>query len=115
MHQRLGFNFRMDEMSAAVGSAQLEKLEHDARPPVRGWRTATASCCAGCDGVQVPFQGPHPRSWFIYYVRLAEGIDRGAVIDGMAARGIATRPYLPAIHLQPRVSGGWACARACCR
>jgi perosamine synthetase len=52
-------------------------------------------------GVQVPFEGPHHRSWFIYYVRLDDEVDRAAVIEGMSARGIATRPYLPAIHLQP--------------
>ena len=100
VHQRLGFNFRMDEMSAAVGLAQLEKLEYmlDARARLAARYSELLS---RVDGVQVPFQGQHPRSWFIYYVRLAEGIDRGAVIDGMADRGIATRPYLPAIHLQP--------------
>jgi perosamine synthetase len=100
VHQRLGFNFRMDEMSAAVGLAQLEKLEfllaERARVAARYQRGL-----AGVDGLQLPFEGRHPRSWFIYYVRLAEGIDRQAVIDGMAARGISTRPYLPAIHLQP--------------
>ena len=34
-------------------------------------------------------------------MRLDAAIDRAAVIEGMAARGVATRPYLPAIHLQP--------------
>ena len=34
-------------------------------------------------------------------MRLADGLDRDAVAGGLAARGIATRPYLPAIHLQP--------------
>jgi perosamine synthetase len=52
-------------------------------------------------GVELPYAGPEQRSWFIYFVRLDERLDRAAVIDGMAARGIATRPYLPAIHLQP--------------
>ena len=56
---------------------------------------------AGVPGVEVPHEGPHRRSWFIYYVRLAPEIDRAAVIDAMAQRGISTRPYLPAIHLQP--------------
>ena len=100
VHQRLGFNFRIDEMSAAVGLAQLEKLEYmlDARARLAA---RYSELLREVDGVQVPFQGPHQRSWFIYYVRLAEGIDRGAVIAGMADRGIATRPYLPSIHLQP--------------
>jgi perosamine synthetase len=100
VHQRLGFNYRMDEMSAAVGLAQLEKLDfllsERARVAAR-YRQRLA----GVPGVQPPYEGPEARTWFIFFVRLDEGIDRRAVIEGMAARGIATRPYLPAIHLQP--------------
>ena len=51
--------------------------------------------------MELPWDGPNERSWFVFYIRLAEGIDRAGVIEQMAARGIATRPYLPAIHLQP--------------
>ncbi len=100
VHQRIGFNYRMDEMSAAVGLAQLEKLDLllDERRRVAERYTRAL---AGIDGVELPYEGPEPRSWFIYYVRLASGIDRAAVMDGMAARGVATRPYLPAIHTQP--------------
>jgi perosamine synthetase len=100
VHQRLGFNFRMDEMSAAVGLAQLEKLEYMLAERERVARRYSERL-ADVDGVEVPYQGRHSRSWFIYFVRLSDGIDRAAVIDGMAGRGIATRPYLPAIHLQP--------------
>src|SRR3954451_14847757 len=100
VHQRLGFNFRMDEMSAAVGLAQLEKLDF-----LLSERERVAARyrerLAGVPGVHLPYEGAEPRSWFIFFVRLDEGIDRAAVMDGMAARGIATRPYLPAIHLQP--------------
>ena len=100
VHQRLGFNFRMDEMSAAVGLAQLEKLELMLAERARVARRYGQQL-AGVDGVELPFEGRHPRSWFIYHVRLAEHIDRVSVIEAMAARGISTRPYLPAIHLQP--------------
>jgi perosamine synthetase len=100
VHQRLGFNFRMDEMSAAVGLAQLEKLDF-----LLAERSRVAARyrdrLSGVPGLELPYEGPEPRSWFIFYVRLDDSIDRHAVIDGMAARGIATRPYLPAIHLQP--------------
>ncbi|MDX6592316.1 MAG: perosamine synthetase [Gaiellales bacterium] len=100
VHQRVGFNFRMDEMSAAVGLAQLEKMEM-----LLEGRTRLAErydlLFEGAPGLEIPYRGPQARSWFIYYVRLAQGIDRVIVIDRMAERGIATRPYLPAIHLQP--------------
>jgi perosamine synthetase len=100
VHQRIGFNYRMDEMSAAVGLAQLEKLDLllDERRRVAERYTQALT---GIAGVELPYEGPEQRSWFIYYVRLAPGIDRAAVMDGMAARGVATRPYLPAIHTQP--------------
>jgi perosamine synthetase len=100
VHQRVGFNFRMDEMSAAVGLAQLEKLDTLLEGRERVARRY-GELLAGAPGISLPYQGPHTRSWFIYYVRLDDKIDRRAVIGGMAARGIATRPYLPAIHLQP--------------
>jgi len=100
VHQRVGFNYRMDEMSAAIGIGQLEKLEAllEAR---RGVAERYDAALAGIDGVELPYRGAEERSWFVYYVRLAEGIDRDAVAAGLAARGVATRPYLPAIHLQP--------------
>ncbi len=99
-HTRIGFNYRMGEMSAAVGLAQLEKL--DWMQERRG-QIAARYCelLAGADGLELPWNGPHTRSWFVFYVRLDASIDRATVIDRMAARGIATRPYLPAIHLQP--------------
>jgi perosamine synthetase len=100
VHQRVGFNFRMDEMSAAVGLAQLERLEYMLAERDRVARRYSERL-AGMEGVEVPYEGRDARSWFIYFVRLAEGTDRAAVIDGMSRRGIATRPYLPAIHLQP--------------
>jgi perosamine synthetase len=100
VHQRIGFNYRMDEMSAAIGIAQIEKLDAmlEARRRVA---ERYGEALAGIDGVELPHRGPEARSWFIYYVRLADGIDRDAVAGGLAARGVATRPYLPAIHLQP--------------
>jgi dTDP-4-amino-4,6-dideoxygalactose transaminase len=100
VHQRLGFNYRMDEMSAAVGLGQLEKLGE-----MQAARNRVAdlysSLLRDAPGVETPPQLEHERSWFIYYVRLAPEIDRSVVIDRLAERGISSRPYLPAIHLQP--------------
>jgi perosamine synthetase len=100
VHQRVGFNYRMDEMSAAIGIAQLEKLDAllEARRRVAERYDEALS---GIEGVGLPYRGAETRSWFVYFVHLADGLDRDAVAAGLAARGIATRPYLPAIHLQP--------------
>jgi perosamine synthetase len=99
-HTRIGFNYRMDEMSGAVGLGQLERLD---QMEAQRNRVAARYCelLAPLDGIELPWDGPHRRSWFVFYIRLAPEIDRASVIDQMAARGIATRPYLPAIHLQP--------------
>jgi perosamine synthetase len=90
----------MDDLSAAVGIAQLEKL-----PMLLERRRELAErygeLLAGIAGVELPHAGEHERSWFVYPIRLAAGIDRARVIAAMAERGVATRPYLPAIHLQP--------------
>jgi perosamine synthetase len=46
-------------------------------------------------------RGAERRSWFVYVVQLPEEADREAVIAELAGRGIATKPYLPCIHLLP--------------
>ena len=80
----------------------------DAGRAATAWPPSTASCWPARRASSCRLPGPHERSWFIYYVRLRPGVDRGAVIDAMAARGIASRPYLPAIHLQPEYRArGW--------
>ena len=100
VHERLGFNYRMDEMSAAVGIAQLEKLDLMLAERAR-LADRYDQLLAGVDGLALPYRGPHTRSWFVYVVRIAPEIDRNAVIQLLAERGVASRPYFPAIHLQP--------------
>ena len=101
-HARLGFNYRLDDLSAALGVAQLERL--DEILAARGEVAARyAELLAGVDGVEPPLpdDADHRRSWFVYVVVLARGIDRNDVIGRLAEAGIASKPYLPSIHLQP--------------
>ena len=101
-HSRLGYNYRIDELSAAVGVAQLERLDE-----LLGLRVEVASrygeLLASLDAVETlcPDDEHHGRSWFVYVVLLSPGIDRDGVIRRLAEEGISTKPYLPAIHLQP--------------
>lgn len=100
-HDRLGWNYRMDDLSAAVGLAQVERLDG-----ILGRRAAVAeryaTLLAGIDGITLPSEVEGDiRSWFVYTVLLDPGVDRNAVIGLLAARGIASKPYLPSIHLQP--------------
>jgi perosamine synthetase len=101
-HARFGYNYRLDDLSAAVGLAQLEKL--DLLLSLRAEVAARyAELLAALDGVEAPLpdDAGHRRSWFVYPVRLAAGIDRERVIATLAEQGIATSRYLPSIHLQP--------------
>ncbi|WZP00191.1 DegT/DnrJ/EryC1/StrS family aminotransferase [Isosphaeraceae bacterium EP7] len=101
-HVRLGFNYRLDEMSAAMGLTQLgrldEILDRRARVAARYNRRLASQ-----DGVEIPFIAPETTrmSWFVYVVRLEEGIDRPALMAALEADGIPTRPYFVPIHLQP--------------
>jgi perosamine synthetase len=101
-HARLGYNYRLDDLSAALGLAQLERLDE-----ILAARSEVAArygdLLAPLDGVEAPLadDGKHRRSWFVYVVRLAAGVDRNGVMARLADGGVASKPYLPSIHLQP--------------
>ena len=100
-HVRLGYNYRLDELSAALGVAQLER-----RAELRAGRdrvvAAYARCLGGRDWVSLPRAGSgEDVDWFVYVVRLHPEIDRDALIPRLAAQGVPCRPYFAPIHLQP--------------
>ena len=101
-HARLGFNYRLDDIGAAIGLGQLEKLDE-----ILARRAAVAAryraLLDGIDGLELPCDddGDHERSWFVYVVALPAGVDREAVIESLEDRGVQTARYLPCIHLQP--------------
>ena len=104
-HERLGYNYRLDELSAALGVAQLNKL--DEILPLRDQVAARYNALlAKVEGVRLlcPDDDRHRRSWFVYVVLLQPPADRSEVMASLAAEGIASKPYLPAIHLQPAYS-----------
>ncbi len=103
-HGGLGFNYRLSDLAAALGVAQVEKL--DAMLARRDAVAALyAEALAGIERLRVPSAGRsrERRSWFVYVVELPEGIDRDAVIDALAERGVASKAYLPCIHLFPHL------------
>jgi dTDP-4-amino-4,6-dideoxygalactose transaminase len=99
-HGRLGYNYRLDDLSAALGIGQLEKLDRilAARRDVAArYNELLASV-----EVETPLadDADHTRSWFVYVVKLPSGSDRDGVMARLSEQGIATAPYLPSIHLQ---------------
>jgi perosamine synthetase len=99
-HGRLGYNYRLDDLSAALGIGQLEKLDRILAAR-RGVASSYDELLADID-VETPVadDDDHVRSWFVYVVKLPGGVDRDAVMARLSEDGIATAPYLPSIHLQ---------------
>jgi perosamine synthetase len=103
-HGGIGFNYRLSDLAAALGVAQVEKLDS-----LLERRAAVASLyeqrLAGIDGVETAIvsRGRERRSWFVYVVRLGDEVDRDATIARLAERGIASKAYLPCIHLFPHL------------
>jgi dTDP-4-amino-4,6-dideoxygalactose transaminase len=99
-HDRLGFNYRLSDIACALGLAQLERLDRmlEARARIAGLYGEALSDLEGL-ALPCPDEGGDRRSWFVYAVQLPEGVDRDRAVVEMRARGIDTKPYLPAIHL----------------
>ncbi len=101
-HTHLGYNYRLDEMSAALGAVQMSRLEEllDKRAQVAAWY---AERLADIPGVEPPHIRPETTrmSWFVYVVRFDPALNRDEIIRRLAGEGIPARPYFAPIHLQP--------------
>jgi perosamine synthetase len=114
-HVRLGLNYRWTDVQAAIGLAQLEKLDR-----ILTLRQAAAErygeLLAELDGVEAPFAAgtEHKRSWFVYVVKLDTDVDRAAVMDALRREGVSTAEYVPCIHLQPYMQERYGFAPGLC-
>ena len=101
-HTYLGYNYRIDEMSAAMGAVQMTRLDSllTKREQVAGWY---AERLAEIPGIEIPYIAPSTTrmSWFVYVIRLDPKIDRANFAKRLEARGIPVRPYFVPIHTQP--------------
>jgi dTDP-4-amino-4,6-dideoxygalactose transaminase len=102
-HERLGYNYRLNEMSAALGASQLRRIEEFLIKRERVARSY-AERLESFGWVRTPAVKPNIRmSWFVYVVTLAEGLNRDRVMRSMEERGIPVRGYFSPIHLQPYI------------
>jgi dTDP-4-amino-4,6-dideoxygalactose transaminase len=101
-HTRLGYNYRLGELSAAIGVTQAKRLDEllAKRAQVADWYNARI---ATIDRIHAPCIAPTTTrmSWFVYVVRCADSIDRNALMAALAEHGVPSRPYFTPIHLQP--------------
>jgi len=101
-HTRLGYNYRLDEMSAALGLAQAQRIEEllAKRERVAGWYNERLT---DLELIERPYIVPTTTrmSWFVYVVRIKPPANRNEVMRYLAEAGIPSRPYFTPIHLQP--------------
>ena len=95
-----GFNYRMSELQAALGRAQMRRLDE----LLAGRRAAAQAydrALARCSGVAVPGAGSPGATYQSYVLLLADGIDRDAVSLALRAAGIETTLGTYAMHAHP--------------
>ncbi|OGN93120.1 MAG: polysaccharide biosynthesis protein [Chloroflexi bacterium RBG_13_50_21] len=101
-HTHLGYNYRLDEMSAALGVTQMQRLDEllSKRDQVADWYNQRI-----CEipGIEAPTVARYTTrvSWFVYVVRLAQGLNRDLIAKKLGDLGVPARPYFLPIHLQP--------------
>lgn len=102
LHERVGYNYRMSDLQAAVGVAQMERLDE-----ILAKRNQAAKRYIQLiEELRVPVSLPKVAkeaymSWFVFVVLLHEKVSQTRVIKKLSACGIQSKPYFPAIHLQP--------------
>ncbi|MFH2038029.1 MAG: DegT/DnrJ/EryC1/StrS family aminotransferase [Chloroflexota bacterium] len=101
-HTHLGYNYRMDEMSAVLGEVQLSRLDEltAKRNQVAAWYTERLVEIPGIE-TQILEPTTTRMSWFVYVIRFIPGIDRDLLVKKIGQQGIPARPYFAPIHLQP--------------
>jgi dTDP-4-amino-4,6-dideoxygalactose transaminase len=101
-HTHMGYNYRLDEMSAALGLVQIRRMEEllFTRQRVADWY---AERLAEIPNIEKPGIMPTTtrNSWFVYVIKLGDGIDRSHLASDLSRQGIPVRPYFLPIHLQP--------------
>jgi dTDP-4-amino-4,6-dideoxygalactose transaminase len=101
-HTYLGYNYRLNEMSAALGLSQMNRIDGliTNRQKVAERYNQRLS---QIDGVEIPYISPSTSrmSWFVYVIRFEESINRDRTAANLEQAGIPVRPYFLPIHLQP--------------
>ena len=101
-HTYLGFNYRMDELSAALGTVQMSRIDELIRKRSRAaeWYREELS---DIDEIELPHTAATTTrsSWFVYVIRVKDADRRDEVSQKLKALGIPVRPYFSPIHLQP--------------
>jgi perosamine synthetase len=101
-HTHLGYNYRLDEMSAALGMVQMKRLDEliTRRQQVADWYGERIAEIPGLEAPKIANYTSRV-SWFVYVIRFTQGLDRDKIAQRLEEKGIPARPYFLPIHLQP--------------
>ena len=101
-HVRLGFNYRLSDIAAALGIGQMERLDEILARRSEAAARYTA-LLGSVDGLALPApdDADHRRSWFVYVVLFPDAATRERAIATFEREMIGYNRYLPSIHLQP--------------
>lgn len=102
-HTELGYNFRMTNLQAAIGVAQIERVEEFISIK-RSLGDYYRKRLSTIPGVRFQVEKPYAKSvYWMYSIELDEssGIDAEAMMAGLRERGISTRPFFMGMHAQP--------------
>ncbi|OHA65114.1 MAG: polysaccharide biosynthesis protein [Candidatus Wildermuthbacteria bacterium RIFCSPHIGHO2_01_FULL_49_22b] len=104
-HVRLGYNYRMPEMEAALGIAQLSRLSGFVRKRARV-ASLYNELLSGVPNVEIPSLAPHvtKMSWFVYVIALSKRYsrkNRDRILESLRKQSIQCGTYFQSIHLQP--------------
>jgi perosamine synthetase len=101
-HTRLGYSYRMNELSAALGLAQILRIDEliMKRAQVAAWYNERLTFIDGVDPLHIAPTTTR-MSWFVYVVRCPDSAARSHLMSSLKEYSIPSRPYFTPIHLQP--------------
>jgi len=104
VHERLGWNLRMTNIQAALGLAQLERLDEFVQRK-RNMGARYTELLKGVPGIQLPLPSTEyaDNIYWIYGILIDEstGMDAEQVMNSLGLAGVTTRPFFYPMHMQP--------------
>lgn len=103
-HQRLGYNYRMSDINAAIGIVQMQRLDEIVEKRQRVAHDYITHLLDNTHIILPTIDADTVMSWFVFVVRLSDaftGEDREFLLNYLKRNGIGCSNYFPPIHLQP--------------
>ena len=102
-HVRLGYNYRLNEMSSAVGLSQMRRIKEIIKKR-QSIAKLYAKKLAGIENIELPYVAEYANiSWYLYVIKLTGQFakKRDVVMQKLLEQGVECRDYFQSLHLQP--------------